>query len=194
MYQLKLLTPSLLSKLATDIFEFRTTFGLPVNVDNMDEFNDLLHTSLIVEELHELSEADTEVDRIDAIVDAVYVLMGRFVEYGGSTNNYHGWTPELYFVDVLLQVAERHGFDFETCWNEVHRSNMSKVCHSVSEADTTYRHYAAKGIRTQYEKIGKYLVVKCQNDAAGKIKPGKVLKSVNYSPANLVDIMYGAKA
>lgn len=194
MYQLKLLIPSLLSKLSTDIFEFRTTFGLPVNVDNMDEFSDLLHTSLIVEELHELSEADTEVDRIDAIVDAVYVLMGRFAEYGGSTNNYHGWTPELYFVDVLLQVAERHGFNFETCWNEVHRSNMSKVCHSVSEADTTYRHYADKGIRTQYEKIGKYWVVKCQNDAAGKIKPGKVLKSVNYSPASLVDIMYGVKA
>lgn len=194
MYQLKLLTPSLLSKLSTDIFEFRTTFGLPVNVDNMDEFSDSLHTSLIVEELHELSEADTEVDRIDAIVDAVYVLMGRFVEYGGSTNKYHGWTPELYFVDVLLQVAERHGFDFETCWNEVHRSNMSKVCHSVSEADTTYRHYADKGIMTTQLLIGNYWVIKCENDASGQIKPGKVLKSVNYSPASLVDIMYGVKA
>lgn len=194
MYQLKLLTPSLLSKLATDIFEFRTTFGLPVNVDNMDEFSDLLHTSLIVEELHELSEADTEVDRIDAIVDAVYVLMGRFVEYGGSTNNYHGWTPELYFVDVLLQVAERHGFDFETCWNEVHRSNMSKVCADLLTAAKTQSHYVNKGILTTQLLIGNYWVIKCENDSSGKIKPGKVLKSVNYSPASLVDIMYGAKA
>jgi len=194
MYQLKLLTLPLLAKLEADIVEFRSTFGLPVNVNEMNEFSDSLHTSLIVEELHELSEADTDVDRIDAIVDAVYVLMGRHVECEYYHVMAHGYTPELYLVDVLLQVAERHGFDFEACWSEVHRSNMSKVCHSVSEADTTYRHYADKGIRTQYEKIGKYWVVKCQNDAVGKIKPGKVLKSVNYSPANLVDIMYGAKA
>ncbi len=44
----------------------------------MDEKGDTLHTSLAIEELTELAEADSKSNKRDAIVDSVYVLMGSF--------------------------------------------------------------------------------------------------------------------
>lgn len=75
-----------LSKLTTDIFnhlyrdisEFRSTFDLPVaSPESLDDKTDTLHTSLAIEELTELAEADNKTEQADAIIDSVYVLMGR---------------------------------------------------------------------------------------------------------------------
>ncbi|MDN5370519.1 MAG: hypothetical protein PWP74_1827, partial [Shewanella sp.] len=109
--KLTLLTQSLYDKLYRDIREFRITFDLPVAVpDSLDDKQDQLHTSLISEELTELAEAKDKVEQADAIVDSVYVLMGRLVHLGAT-----GLEQRLeisYLVDLLLQVASNRGIDF----------------------------------------------------------------------------------
>ena len=77
------LTQPIYQKLYQDIEQFRSTFDLAVEApESLDEKNDLLHTSLAIEELTELAEADSKIEQADAIVDTVYVLMGRAVHLG----------------------------------------------------------------------------------------------------------------
>lgn len=190
MMKINFLTTTLLSKMQKDIYEFRTTFGLG-NAAVVGDKDDALHTSLIVEELTEMCDADNDVDRIDAIVDSVYVLMGRFVQsVGRYPVTQMGGYPEIYMVDVLLQVAAAKKFNFEACWDEVHASNMSKVCSTREQAIDNELHYDCQGMEIQTEKVGNYFVLKCLNDQNGVIKPGKVIKSIYYRPAALEGIMY----
>lgn len=88
-----------------------------------------------------------------------YVLSGAVLEFGCGAH----------FRDLFL---------------EVHRSNMSKACRTSQEAEDTRRHYKEnRGTDAFAEKVaeGQWLVYR-QGDR-------KALKSVNYSPANLKDII-----
>lgn len=196
MYNLIMLNQDLLNKMQNDITEFRTVFGLSIG-GRINDDDDALHTSLFVEELGELSDADNDVERMDAIVDSVYVLMGRVVhEYGdkGLNLDYVSLVnPCLYVIDALMQIADNNGWDFAASWDAVHYSNMSKVCDSIDEAKRTRVKYLGADILTKSEKVGKYYVITCVQDNSGKgIKPGKVLKSIDYSPVNLTEVMYGS--
>ena len=72
---------------------------------------------------------------------------------------------------------------FVRLFNEVQRSNMSKACVSVEEAEETVEWYRKEKDTECYyeEKDGKYLIYRKSD--------GKTLKSINYSPANLKDIL-----
>ncbi|MCG6282768.1 nucleoside triphosphate pyrophosphohydrolase family protein, partial [Vibrio diabolicus] len=79
------LTQDIYDHLYRDITEFRSTFDLPVAAPaSLDGKADTLHTSLAIEELTELAEADNKTEQADAIVDSVYVLMGRLVHLGDA--------------------------------------------------------------------------------------------------------------
>ena len=186
----KFLTNELLNKLQCDVYDFRRAYGL--NVGGIINPTDCeLHTSLIVEEVMELAQADSEVDRIDAIVDSVYVLIGRYVHkcglYTDINLNQHGI---LYMVDVLLQVANNSNYDFHACWDEIHSSNMSKMCNDLDEVEATMDYYAERGISTTCEPVGNHYAIKCDIDQSGLTKRGKTLKSINYKPADLADMLY----
>ncbi len=120
-----------------------------------------LRVSLLAEELKELQEAidNKDITEIaDALCDLQYVLSGAVLEFGmGET-----------FVDLF---------------NEVQRSNMSKACNTIVEAEATVNYYLEKDntISEIIEKEGKFLVFRKTDN--------KVLKSVNYSPANLSSIL-----
>ena len=60
---------------------------------------------------------------------------------------------------------------------------MSKTCQSIEEAQATQSHYMeTKGIESYIvEREGEFLVYRKED--------GKVLKSVNYSPADLAAIV-----
>ncbi len=185
------LTPALYQKLYDDIHEFRETFDLPVDDPaSLDEGTDRLHTSLAIEELTELAEGRSKADEADAIVDTVYVLMGRAVHLGARDADL--CLPVSYLVDLLLHVAANRSIDFIACWDEIHSSNMSKVCRNQQEYEDTERHYASKGMPVTQTRKGEYLIVKCAEDAelGGKlIRKGKVLKSVYYRPADLSSLV-----
>ncbi|WP_332398362.1 nucleoside triphosphate pyrophosphohydrolase family protein [Vibrio metschnikovii] len=181
------LTEDIYQHLYRDISEFRHTFDLPVaDPSSLDSQADTLHTSLIIEELTELAEADCKTEQADAIVDSVYVLMGRLVHLGHTqiTDN----LTISYLVDLLLNVAVNRGIDFLPCWDEVHTSNMSKVCRNEQEFIDTEAFYAKQNIPLTAVQKGDYIIAKCAKDVVmeGKtIRQGKVLKSVYYRPANL---------
>jgi predicted HAD superfamily Cof-like phosphohydrolase len=187
MMNLSKLTPELFAHLYKDISEFRYTFDLPVaNPESLNQQADTLHTSLAIEELTELAEADSKIEQADAIVDTIYVLMGRLVHLGHD--NVHSNLTISYLIDLLLNVAANRSIDFVPCWNEVHSSNMSKVCRNEQEFAETKHFYSKQGIEIAPVVKGHYIIAKCAQDflSEGKIiRQGKVLKSVYYRPADL---------
>ncbi len=181
------LTQEIYDHLYRDIHEFRSTFDLPVaDPSSLDSKADTLHTSLAIEELTELAEADSKTEQADAIIDSVYVLMGRLVHLGQTQVSDN--LAISYLIDLLLNVAVNRGIDFLPCWDEVHSSNMSKVCRNETEYKETEAFYAEQGIKLMAVQKGDYLIAKCAEDfvSEGKtVRQGKVLKSVYYRPADL---------
>ena len=115
---------------------------------------------MLAEELKELETAIAQNDIVevaDALCDLQYVLAGAILEFG---------------------LGEK----FKTLFDEVQRSNLSKACHTVEEAEATVAHYQAKGVECHYiESDGKYLVYRTADQ--------KTLKNINYSPADLVSLV-----
>lgn len=114
----------------------------------------------MAEELKELEEGINNRDIVeiaDALCDLQYVLSGAILEFG---------------------LGEK----FKALFDEVQRSNMSKTCKTVEEAEQTVAHYRAQGVECFYEESeGLYLVFR-KGDR-------KTLKSVCYSPANLKPLL-----
>lgn len=185
--KLSALDQPLYDHLYRDIREFRATFDLPIEDEStLDDKADTLHTSLAIEELTELAEADSRVEQADAIVDSVYVLMGRLVHLGATQLTDR--VEISYVIDLLLHVAKNREIDFVTCWDEVHSSNMSKVCRNEKELTETIAFYSKQGVEIVGSTKGDFIIAKCAKDVdmAGKIvRQGKVLKSVYYRPADL---------
>lgn len=189
--QLSQLTQPIYDHLYRDILEFRSTFDLPVaDESSLDAQADALHTSLIIEEMTELAEADSRIEQADAIVDSVYVLMGRLVHLGAT--QVVDRLEISYLIDLLLNVAKNREIDFIQCWDEVHSSNMSKVCRNEQELNETIAHYAKQGVEIVGSTKGEFIIAKCAKDVemAGKVvRQGKVLKSVYYRPADLTPLV-----
>ncbi|MBD1577554.1 nucleoside triphosphate pyrophosphohydrolase family protein [Vibrio sp. S11_S32] len=185
--QFTLLTLELFAHLYQDISEFRFTFDLPIaDLSSLDDKADTLHTSLAIEELTELAEADCKTEQADAIIDTVYVLMGRLVHRGDDSVKAN--IGISYIIELLLHVAKNRGVEFLPCWDEVHSSNMSKVCRSKQEFIETQAFYAKQNVELEAVKKGDYIIAKCAKDIEmqGKtVRKGKVLKSVYYRPADL---------
>ncbi len=144
------------------VAEFHKTFKHPILQEPAipAEERSRLRVALLAEELKELEVAILEKDLVgvaDALCDLQYVLSGAVLEFG-------------------------LGGKFRELFDEVQRSNMSKACASVAEAEETIAFYGAKGTEAYYkEDDGKYLVYRKLDD--------KTLKNVNYSPADLTSIL-----
>lgn len=144
------------------VAEFHTTFRHPIleKPTIPSEERSRLRVALLAEELKELEVAILEKDIVevaDALCDLQYVLSGAVLEFG---------------------LGEK----FRALFDEVQRSNMSKACLNVEEAEATVAHYKAKGTDCYYkEDNGKYLVYRTADD--------KTLKNINYSPADLASIL-----
>ena len=147
----------------TKVAEFHSTFKLPVvdqpGIPSVERCT--LRIALLEEELEELKEAVAMGDLVeaaDAFADLQYVLSGAILEFG-------------------------LGSKFQALFDEVHRSNMSKVCKSEKEAEATLTHYKTDKNTEGYirEESDHFLVYRKED--------GKVLKSVEYSPANLESVL-----
>ncbi|MEL0630031.1 nucleoside triphosphate pyrophosphohydrolase family protein [Psychromonas aquatilis] len=185
------LTPELYTKLYTDITQFRETFDLLCNApESMDDKADELHSSLIIEELTELAEAPCKVEQADAIVDSVYVLMGRLVHLGDTKVQDN--MAISYLIDLFLNVAKQRNINFIACWDEVHSSNMSKVCRNQKEYAETVEFYSKQGVKLTDSVKGEFIIAKCAEDVQMEnkvVRKGKVLKSVYYRPADLAPLV-----
>lgn len=140
------------------VAEFHRTFRLPVLDQPQIPAPDrcALRLNLLQEELDELRaaiEAGDLVEVADALADLQYVLSGAVLEFG---------------------LGDRFGRLFD----EVHRSNMSKTCADLAEAEATVEHYAGLDQAGRVERSGNHYLVYREAD-------NKVLKNINYSPADL---------
>ena len=145
------------------VAQFHQTFGAPILAEPTIPSRERcgLRVSLLAEELDELKEAIAANDLVeiaDALCDLQYVLSGAVLEFGLGEK----------FVDLF---------------NEVQRSNMSKACQSLEEAEYTVKFY--------HDKDGTEAEIKEENGVwkVFRKSDNKVLKSINYSPADLVSIL-----
>lgn len=148
------------------VASFHRTFQHPIEAQPIIPAADRcrLRVALLREELQELETAIDKGDIVevaDALCDLQYVLSGAVLEFG-------------------------LGEQFVALFNEVQRSNMSKTCASLEEAEATVRHYEqTKGFECYIKESDGHWLVYRQGDH-------KTLKSVGYSPAKLDDILLGA--
>ncbi|HEY8931162.1 MAG TPA: nucleoside triphosphate pyrophosphohydrolase family protein [Mucilaginibacter sp.] len=145
------------------VAEFHSTFKHPIVEKPAIPSKEraALRISLLAEELKELQQAVDDNDLVevaDALCDLQYVLSGAILEFG---------------------LAEK----FKELFDEVHRSNMSKACKTVDEAEQTIAHYKNRDNTESYHKEidGLFLVYRSGDH--------KTLKSINYSPAALREIL-----
>lgn len=124
-----------------------------------------LRFKLVQEENQELIDAAVKHDIVeiaDALCDILYVSLGAFTAYGFS------------------QELTKALFD------EVQRSNMSKVCHSEYEAHQTIDKLASQEDQSRheyyYEKVDEYWIVSRASDR-------KVMKSIGYSKPDIAGIL-----
>lgn len=145
------------------VSEFHKTFEAPIleTPQIPSEERCQLRVSLLQEELNELSEAIKNGDIVE-VADALCDL--QYVLSG-----------------AVLEFGL--GGKFKKLFSEVQRSNMSKACDSQKEALMTLAYYKKKdGTEGHYKEVdGKWIVYRTSDN--------KVLKSINYSPANLKKIL-----
>ena len=119
-----------------------------------------LRVSLLKEEVEEFEKAISDKDIVE-IADSLSDI--AYVLYG-----------------AILEFGL--GNKFNDLFNEVQRSNMSKACSSHKETVDTIAFYESKNIESYYKEVdGKFLIFRKSDN--------KVLKSINYSPANLKNIL-----
>ena len=142
-----------------DVAKFHDTFGMPVLDQPVipDAKRCELRVSLLQGELNELKEAIENNDLVE-VADALCDI--QYV-LSGAIHEF-GLGPH-----------------FKALFDEVQRSNMSKTCKSMEVAEATQKHYQETKDTESYikEKNGEFLVYR-EGD-------GKVLKSVEYSPADM---------
>ncbi|MDX1685105.1 MAG: nucleoside triphosphate pyrophosphohydrolase family protein [Saprospiraceae bacterium] len=142
-----------------DVADFHELFDLPVKNSPLIPSKERceLRISLLEEELEELKEAIEDGDLVE-VADAFCDL--QYVLSG-----------------AILEFGL--GEKFKMLFEEVQRSNMSKACSSMEIARQTAEWYKAnKGQEAHIvQKNGQYLVYRNTD--------GKVLKSVEYSPADI---------
>ncbi len=142
-----------------DVARFHETFDLPI----LDEptipsaQRCALRVNLLQEELNELKDAISDNDLVE-VADALCDI--QYVLSG-----------------AILEFGL--GDKFKQLFDEVQRSNMSKTCKTEEVAQKTQVHYKEEKDTDSYivQRGGEYLVYR-EGD-------GKVLKSVEYSPADI---------
>lgn len=145
------------------VADFHRTFQHPIQPEPILPAPEraALRVSLLQEELDELKQAIADGD-LTEVADALCDL--QYVLSG-----------------AVLEFGL--GDKFKTLFDEVQRSNMSKACKTVEEARATMDHYQKRDGTESYavEKDGLWLVYRKSDN--------KTLKSINYSPAALRDIL-----
>ncbi|MDX1477207.1 MAG: nucleoside triphosphate pyrophosphohydrolase family protein [Saprospiraceae bacterium] len=141
------------------VARFHKTFGMPIleRPEIPSEDRCRLRINLLQEELDELREAIRDQDLVE-VADALCDL--QYVLSGAI---------------LEFGLGER----FADLFAEVQRSNMSKVCATRALAEETVAFYRKeKGVEGHIvERDGQFLVYRTSDQ--------KVLKSVDYSPADL---------
>ena len=124
--------------------------------------NEMIHKALTEAVNKPTDIIDTVIASADALGDLIYVVVGTVVEMG--------------FDPIIDDV-----------FNEIHRSNMTKACVTIEEANDTKAFYENQRNTPCY--IHEVIVENKSYYVVRRVSDHKVLKSIQYSPANLKNII-----
>ena len=129
---------------------------------------------------------------LSEVVDSIIVL-GKYLDVlktsvsNKSFNDFKMMTykilVETYSLSVIMNIDIQRAFDI------VHDSNMSKVCVSEEEAQLTVEHYKANDSR--YDTPAYRLSYDNKRYVIYNQSTGKILKNINYVPADFSDMLLG---
>lgn len=89
----------------------------------------------------------------------------------GSIRDYEDGLGDVLWTTIRAMLNA--GIDPEKTIEAIYKSNMSKSCLSIEEAEATIESYKEKGIDTYHVEIDNYYIIKRKSD-------DKVLKSINF--------------
>lgn len=162
--------------------EFHETFGHPVNesYENIPLKIRQLRVKLLFEELQELVEALDVKGTFNELC-----LQNIKSEIDGDNVNDKEVLDALLDLDYIEKgtvLALGHYKKFDEAFEEVHSSNMSKVCHSEQEVEDSLAFYAEKGIEVYSEaKEGFWVILRKEDN--------KILKNKYYREAELTQFL-----
>jgi len=180
-----------MSKFIEDVKEFHTLFDHPINdsKDDIDLNIRQLRIKLLFEELEELAYAS---DVKDTFYHLCEVSSGniRSLSYSEDTEDGNN-VDKVEELDALCDIeyvlsgaslAIGHHANFDKAFQEVHDSNMSKLCNNPQEVEDTIDMYVnERGMSrddiASKEKKGKFIVY--------RLNDGKILKNKYYKAADL---------
>ncbi len=172
-------------KYINGVKEFHETFNHPINDyrNEIDLKTRQLRVKLLFEELQELAEAsdvkETFADLCLEVIDKAEE--NNWEDVDGNNVNKKEEIDALSDIQYVLSgavLALGHHENFEAAFDEVQRSNMSKMCHSLKEVEDTINHYKEKGVDAYSVPKGDGWIILRQGD-------DKVLKNLYYQEAQL---------
>ena len=139
---------------------------------------------VLTEEYKELIKSTDIINKYDALCDIKYVIYGTLYMFK-THDMYHPLVQFLLtlndHIDTLVDPELMN-----RCFIEVHRSNMSKSCISLDEVHATMSQPKYKNIKFRWDKKGKkYLIFIDANYPELDLMKNKLVKSINYSKADL---------
>jgi hypothetical protein len=172
------------------VLEFQETFdpGIDTSNEKIKFRMFLIHEEGTIEYNNAFSE-ENRVEVLDSICDTLYVILGAYIKLGiplaltsdeGNSELYNEFKHTLeHWLEKIDKRIKFFGLkEWRDAFKEVHRSNMSKGCKTEREALDTINSYLIKGVITHHELInGTYVIYRTEDK--------KVMKSINYSPAEL---------
>lgn len=153
------------------VLDFNKAFGVEThhtrNNKIFDDNKKLINyrLSLINEEVEELHQAIKDNDFkeiVDALADIEYVVLGAYTALG---------------------------IDADKAFDIVHSSNMSKLCVSEDEAKKTVEYYKQNKEKLGYDSPAYRLSDDGIHYVVYNESTGKILKSINYTPANFDNLL-----
>lgn len=174
-----------MNKYLESVKEFHEKFNHPVNEKNSPVSKDLLRLriKLIFEELHELSQATGEEKYFRELCGDIYNskedILINHTNDGRDRKEEIDALCDITVVTMGSVLVMGHQDNFDDAFDEVHRSNMSKMCNNLKEAEDTQKWYVEKYNTESIIKkcVDKWMVLRKSDN--------KILKNKYYSPADL---------
>lgn len=168
--------------------EFHESFDHPINdfKNPIDLKTRQLRVKLLFEELEELATASDVKGTFGELCLSVVESLSDSIENGidvvdGDSVDKKEELDALCDIQYVLSGAVLSlGYQdvFDNAFEEVQRSNMSKMCKDLDEVEKTKEYYVERGFDSYHVNKGENYIVLRNGD-------NKILKNVNYSEADL---------
>ena len=120
----------------------------------------------------------------DALGDMAYIILGSIWTYQNTILEQR-YRDRLNLLSHLISLYFTPR-EFYEIFIEIHRSNMSKACKTIDVVHATMAQPKYKNVKYKYtEKDGSYYIILDEDVPELELKKGKLIKSIDYSEANL---------